>query len=272
MGWRDIISSPDPSRALYLAMRANPTASRAADVFQGGFEGAMEGLGNIGHVATIPTRALAGAAANLAGTNAVPNVAEYALHGGPSVQYGDLLAGTMEDAGELKPGSFASKVLRLAGNTLTDPTAAPAMLSGAEAVGALAGRLTPSAPPMEPMMPYRPMSSDSFRPSSFRPRQIDPSPIPLTRSPEPLPGQPGGPVRQPGIVEIPRGPSAGPDVTQAIPMRLQGTGEGPVGLRTQEVPRFSPSGHGGWTEPQGGLGGAARAEALRRARAQGPRG
>jgi hypothetical protein len=270
MGWRDIISSPDPSRALYLAMRANPTASRAADVFQGGFEGAMEGLGNIGHVATIPTRALAGASANLAGTNAVPNVAEYALHGGPSVQYGDLLAGTMEDAGELKPGSFASKVLRLAGNTLTDPTAAPAMLSGAEAVGALAGRLTPSAPPMEPTFPRRPVSrlDPAFSGAPTAPGQR----VPLTSSPEPLPGRPGGPVRRPGVVEIPRGPSAGPDVTQAVPMRLQGTGEGPVGLRTQEVPRFSPSGHGGWTEPKGGLGGAARAEALRRARAQGPRG
>lgn len=256
MGWRDILRDPDPSRALYLALRANPTASRAADIFQGGFEGAMEGLGNIGHVATIPTRALSGAAANLAGTNAVPNVADYALHGGPSVQYGDLLAGTLEDAGELKPGSFASKVLRLAGNVITDPTAAPAMLTGAEAVGALAGRMTPSAPPMQPTMPRRPMSQPPSRPPAGRPPGPPQGPVPLTQSPPPGPGQPGGPVRPPGVTPIPQGPGPGPTATQAVPRHLQGTGEGPVGLSTQPVKTLSPK----------------QAAALKRARELGNRG
>jgi hypothetical protein len=146
MGWRDILRSPDPSYALYQAMRANPTASRAADVFQAGFEAPFKALGAFGNAAAIPTRAIAAAAGNMAGTGARPvDVSDYALYGRDmetglqATQYGDLLAGTLEDAGELAPGGTASKLLRLAGNAVTDPMAAPAFLSGAEAVGALAG-------------------------------------------------------------------------------------------------------------------------------------
>lgn len=259
MGWMDILRSPDPSRALYLALRANPTASRAADTFQGGFEGAMEGLGRLGHVASIPARAITGAATNAAGLGAPIDVSDYAIYGRDietgrqAEQYGDLLAGTLEDAGELKPGSFASKVIRLAGNTITDPAAAPALLSGAEAVGALGGAMTPSAPPMRPTMARRPLSSPTRPPAP--PHRLDlprPSgPIPLTKSPPPGPGQPGGPVR-PGVTTIPQGPGPSPTDTQAVPARLQGSGSGPIGYdqsRTQPVPRFSPSGQPGWTAP-----------------------
>jgi len=193
MGWRDIISSPDPSRALYEALRRNPTASRIADTFQGGFEGAMEGMGQLAHGATVPARAIAGAAYNAAGTGRPVDVSDYALYGRDletglqAVQYGDLLAGTMEDAGELKPGGLASKLVRLAGNVITDPGAAPGLLTGAEALGALAG---PRAlPPSGPLTMSNPRP---FRPPPGRPTQMPPGPVPLTRAPAPGPGQPGG--------------------------------------------------------------------------------
>ncbi len=239
MGWREILSSPDPSRALYLALRANPTASRAADTFQGAFEGAMEGAGTLAHGATVPARALAAAASNSAGLGKPVDVSDYALYGRDmetglqASQYGDLLAGTLEDAGEVTPGSFASKVIRLAGNTITDPAAAPSLLGGAEAVGSLAGAMTPVAPEMTPTMPRRPLAS------APRPAQANQPPIPVTARPA-APGQPGGPV-VPRPTNIPQGPGPGPTATQAIPRYLQGTGEGPVGLATQEVPKFNPT-------------------------------
>jgi len=199
MGWRDIIRAPDPSRALYEALRRNPTASRAADVFQGGFEGAMEGLGRLGHVAGIPARAVAGAATNAAGLGRPVDVSDYALYGRDletglqGVQYGDLLAGTMEDAGELAPGGTASKLLRLAGNAVTDPTMAPALLTGAEALGALGGPRAmapafqgrPAPPPLPPgAAPARPMP-----PGSVPPR-MTPPPLPPGSAP-PRPTLPG---------------------------------------------------------------------------------
>lgn len=252
MGWRDILRSPDPSRALYLAMRANPTASRAADIFQGGFEGAMEGMGALGHAASIPARALAAAAGNTAGLGRPVDVSDYALYGRDletglqATQYGDLLAGTMEDAGELKPGGFASKVIRLAGNIITDPAAAPGLLSGAKAVGALAGRMTPTplTPEFAPRMRPRGMVDPHYgqsppaahnappRGGGYRPPGAK---IPLTSSPPPGPGRPGG------ITVIHQGPGLGFEATQPIPARLQGTGAGPVGLRTQPVSTFNPT-------------------------------
>jgi len=270
MGWREIIRSPDPSRALYLALRANPTASRAADIYQGGFEGAMEGLGNIGRIATIPTRALAGAAANVGVPGAIPDVMDYALTGrGPSVQYGDILAGTLEESGEIAPGGLASKVLRLAGNVITDPSMAPALLTGAEAAGALAGGMTPMAAAPQPSFPQQPRSMPApgytrQTPSGAalappgrgmpggggRPRYPG-GPVPLTPGPAPRPSQPGGPVRG-GVVDVPQGPGPGPTATQAVPVQLRGTGAGPIGFdqaATQPVPRFSPAGHPGWTQP-----------------------
>lgn len=251
MGWRDIISSPDPSRALYLAMRKNQTASGAADTFQRGFEGVvgggMEALGRFGNALATPARAIAAAATNAAGTRARPiDVSDYALHGRDletgdrAEQYGDLLAGTLEDAGEVKPGSFASKVLRMAGNTITDPVAAPGLLAGAEAVGALAGGLTPSVSSVE-LAPRRGAPRGRLDPNFSPPRgpgglpRLPGEPVPLTSSPPPGPGQPGGPVRPPGVTDIPRGPGPGPTVTQEVPMHLRGTGEGPVGMRTEAV-------------------------------------
>lgn len=249
MGWRDIISSPDPSRALYLAMRANPTASRAADVFQSGFEGVVGGgmnaLGRFGDALAIPARAIAGAATNSAGLGAPVDVSDYALFGRDletgrtATQYGDLLAGTLEDAGEMKPGGFASKVIRFAGNTITDPAAAPALLSGAEAVGALAGRLTPGIQAAELAPRRRPLGRVDPNYGQSPPAAHNAPPrgggyrapgakVPLTSSPEPAPGKPGGP----GVTSIPQGPAAG-NSTQEIPARLRGTGEGPVGLRTE---------------------------------------
>jgi hypothetical protein len=254
MGWRDILRSPDPSRALYLAMRANPTASRAADVFQGGFEGvvggAIEGAGRFANALAIPARAIAAAAGNTAGTGARPvDVSDYALYGRDmetglqATQYGDLLAGTMEDAGEIEPGGKVSTLLRLAGNAVTDPAMAPALLSGAEAIGALGGAMTPSAPAMTPSRAYRPMSSPT-RPPPPPPRIGTPppqGPIPLTTSPPPGPGQPGGPVRPPGVTAVPQGPGPGPTATQRVPVHLQGTGQGPVGMSTQPVSTFNPT-------------------------------
>jgi len=262
MGWRDVLRSPDPSRALYLAMRANPTASRAADIFQGGFEGAMEGLGRLGHAASIPARAIAGAAYNTEAVRPV-DVSDYALYGRDmetglqAVQYGDLLAGTMEDAGEIAPGGVASKLLRLAGNAVTDPMAAPALLSGAEAVGALGGSMSPFTAAPQPSFPRMPRSravagygqsppSAQLAPpgrgmpgGGGRPKYPG-GPRPLTSAPAPRPGQPGGPVRRPGVQVIPQGPGPGPTATQPVPMSLQGTGAGPVGLRTQQMPVISP--------------------------------
>lgn len=227
MGWRDIISSPDPSRALYEALRRNPTASRAADAFQGGFEGAMEGLGNLGQAFTAPARAIAGAAYNTAvPESARVDVSDYALYGRDlesgraAVTYGELLAGTLEDAGEIAPGGTASKLIRLAGDAVTDPAAAPALLSGAEAVGALAGRMTPAAAPMTPTRPYRPLSNPPSRPG---PPQPPPAPPAAARSPYP-----------------PLGPTD---------TRPTATVRGPLSGQTQPVPRFSPSGQPGWTEP-----------------------
>lgn len=244
MGWRDIIRSPDPSRALYLALRGNQAASRVADTIQGGFEGAMEGLGNLGHAATIPARAIAAAAGNTAGTYQRPvDVSDYALYGRDmetglqAIQYGDLLAGTLEDSGEIEAGGKVSGILRAVGNVVTDPMAAPMLLSGAEAAGALAGRLTPSAAPMTPTRPYRPLSSPHRPPPPQPPPgpPPGPGPIPLTSSPPPGPGMPGGPVRPAGITPIPQGPGPGPTATQAVPRHLQGTGTGPVGMATEPV-------------------------------------
>lgn len=264
MGWRDIIRSPDPSRALYEALRANPTASRVADTFQGGFEGAMEGLGSLGHAATIPARALAGAATNLAGTQAPVDVSDYALYGRDletglqGVQYGDLLAGTLEDAGEIAPGGKASEALRFMGNVITDPGAAAGMLSGAEAVGALAGRMSPTIAAQGPSFPRQPRSmlaQGYTRQTPTGANQAPPGrgfpgggsrpaypggPSPLTSSAPPRRGAPGGPVRT-GPSSVPVGPGPGPTATQRVPVHLQGSGQGPVGGGTQPVPRFNPS-------------------------------
>ena len=229
MGWRDIIHSPDPSRALWLAMQANPSAKRAGDIFQGAFEGAMEGVGNIGRVLGAPARALNAAAYN----TAVRPEARISPLGAalgrvaPAPSYGDLLAGTLEDAGEIAPNGVASKLLRLAGDAVTDPAMAPALLSGAEAVGALGGRLTPSAPPMRPTMPYRPRSTPQ-RPPAPAPRGGPPAPPPAAAAPATR-----GPY-----------PPLGPTDT-----RPTSTVRGPLSGQTQPVQRFSPSGQPGWTQP-----------------------
>lgn len=243
MGWRDILRSPDPSRALYLAMRANPTASAAADTFQGGFEGAMEGLGNVGRVATIPARALAGAAAKY-GAGVPMDVGHYALTGeGPSVQYGDVLAGSMEDTGELRPGGVASKVIRAVGNMITDPGAAPSMLSGADALGSLAGKLGPQGstfPDPQTVRPF-PRSHEAGRPVApaeigspmETPSTVPPrrgmKPAPSDKLPKPdktptgdFPKRPRFSTAGPGWYEPAPGepgPSMGPDVTQ--PLRIE---------------------------------------------------
>jgi hypothetical protein len=164
MGWRDILRSPDPSRALYLALRGNPTASAIADTAQTGFNTIMgtgaDALNALGHASGIPSRAIAAAAGNAAGTGAPPvDVSDYALYGRDletgrqAVQYGDLLAGTLEDAGEVKPGSMASQVLRTACNAITDPAMAPLLLTGAEAVGSLGGAMPPPRPMIESRFP-----------------------------------------------------------------------------------------------------------------------
>lgn len=228
MGWREILRSPDPSRALYLAMRGNPTASRIADTFQGGFEGAMEGLSNLGQAATIPARALAGAATNMSGVSRPVNVKDYALFGkdletgAPAAQYGDLLAGTLEDAGEMKPGGLASKLVRAAGNMVTDPGMAPAMLTGADALGALAGKMSPAMPIPEPTRAYRPMSSPGPRAVQSASRGVPPKP----------PGAPAAPPEEP-----PQNPTA----TQPVP-RFSSAGEGWFDPNaTQELPPLTPA-------------------------------
>lgn len=176
MGWRDILRSPDPSRALYQAMRANPTASRAADVFQAGFEAPFNALGAVGNALAIPTRAIAAAAGNTAGLGPPVDVSDYALYGRDmetglqATQYGDLLAGTLEDAGELAPGGIASKLLRSAGNAVADPMAAPAFLSGAEAVGALAGGSRMAGPMRAPASQRQVREAGYIRPT---PRMVE---------------------------------------------------------------------------------------------------
>ncbi len=94
----------------------------------------------------MPGRAVAAVGTNLAGTQAPLNVLDVMLTGRDMstgrapVRYGDVLAGTLEDTGEIAPGGKAAAIIRAAGNLVTDPGAAPLLLSGAEAAGALAGR------------------------------------------------------------------------------------------------------------------------------------
>jgi hypothetical protein len=154
VGWREILTSDDPSRAAYEALMASQTGRTAASAI----EGAMQGVGNLvggverfGSALAVPTRALTAAATNTAGVGPPIDVSDYALHGRDletgrtALQYGDLLAGTLEDAGEIAPGGAAAKILAFMGNAAADPMMAPAVLSGAEAAGALAGRFRPPA-------------------------------------------------------------------------------------------------------------------------------
>ncbi len=103
-------------------------------------------VGGALHVAEAPARAVAAIGTNLSGVGPHINVADAALYGRDMetgrepVRYGDVLAGTMEDSGEIAPGGKASAIIRAAGNLVTDPGAAPLMMSAAEGAGALAGR------------------------------------------------------------------------------------------------------------------------------------
>ena len=158
MGWRDVVFAEDPSRAAYEALMSSQTGRTGAAAI----EGAMEGVGNLMHAGGIAGRALGAVGTNRAGLGPPVDVSDFALYGRDletgrtALQYGDLLAGTLEDAGEIAPGGAASKILALAGNLITDPAAAPGLLTGAEAAGALAARLRPpSVQGAAPRMPPR---------------------------------------------------------------------------------------------------------------------
>lgn len=170
------------------------TAVQGSSALQRAFEaigrpaGAV--VGGAMHVLGAPARAVNAIGTNLAGTQAPIPVGQYALLGqnlenqSRPVGYGDVLAGTMEESGEITPGGRAAAIIRAAGNLITDPAAAPLLLGGAEAAGALAGRFGPSAGAAGPQMPRAPRSrlAPSSRPMPRGPRQgppPEPGPVPL---------------------------------------------------------------------------------------------
>jgi hypothetical protein len=193
-------------------------------------EGAMEGVGNlvgragqVGHALTVPARAIGAVGTNLAGTAAPVDVSDYALYGADletgrrALQYGDLLAGTLEDSGEIAPGGAASKILSTLGNVVTDPAAAPLLMSAAEGAGALAGRFGPRVTAPQPTFPRMPQAR-------LRPQYAAQRPTGPTGGAEPFdPGatqavrpRGGGPMRP---AEGPPGPSMGPTATQKVKAR-----------------------------------------------------
>jgi hypothetical protein len=223
MGWREILRSEDPSRALYEHLMANQTGRTAAAAVEGAMEGVgnlVEGVGRFGHAMTVPTRAIGAIGTNLAGTAAPVDVSDYALYGADletgrrAIQYGDLLAGTLEDAGEIAPGGVASKILSMAGNVATDPAAAPLMLSAAEGAGALAGRFSPritTPQPTFPRMPQGRLQPQYATPRSSAPEPFDPGATQPVRTP-----RSGGPMRP---AQGQPGPSMGPTATQKVKAR-----------------------------------------------------
>lgn len=199
------------------------TAAKGASALERVIQPVLEGTGRVfggaAQVAGIPARALAAVGTNMAGTGAPIDVSDYAIHGQDletgrtAPHYGEILAGTLEESGEIAKGGIASKIIAAAGNMITDPAMAPVMLSGAEAAGSLMGRMGPGAAPA-PAPATRPM-----------PRS---RPHPLSG---PIPGgaQPGGgpPGAQPPKLPHPnpkppwqtRSPrsSADPGATQPVP-------------------------------------------------------
>ena len=177
------------------------------------------------HAAGVPARAVNAIGTNLAGTAAPLDVSDVALYGydvntgrTPS-SYGEALAGELESAGEITPGGIASKLIRVAGDIVSDPAMAPLLLSGAEAAGALAGRMGPAMPgPRAPRMP------------------------PQGRLQPAYPGQARGRGPGGGTVVQPRGPGGGPVAPRAAapPTRFNPTATQEVGLQTQPVQTIPP--------------------------------
>ncbi len=155
MGDRDARAALEEAARLYEQYRRTYGAGTptGADVpipprsaVQRVFETIGEPASRIWELNEMPGRAVAAVGTNRAGTMPPLNVLDVALYGRDMntgrqpVRYGDVLAGTLEDTGEITPGGKAAAIIRAAGNLVTDPGAAPLLLSGAEAAGALAGR------------------------------------------------------------------------------------------------------------------------------------
>lgn len=125
-------------------------------LFQRGFEAVAKPLGDIVggavHTAGIPARAVAAVGTNMFEGSAPVDVSDYALYGqdmetgAPAAHYGDILAGHLAETGEVAAGGIAEKLVRLAGNMITDPAMAAPMMGAAEGAASLAGRVGPSMP------------------------------------------------------------------------------------------------------------------------------
>jgi len=216
---------------------ADPATAQggAQSLFERAFQAAGEPLGKIFggamHVAGAPGRALDAYATNQAGTQGPVDISDAAIYGQDmetgrqSASYGDLLAGTLADSGEITPGGKAAAIIKFAGNVITDPAAAPLLLSGAEGAGALAGRMGPSAAaggPRGPRIPsgkmypqYGDIPQAPFDPGATQRVPIRP-PQPSRVSPFPRAGIEAKVVKgtRPGGPEGPPSPMA--NQTQAV--------------------------------------------------------
>jgi hypothetical protein len=267
VGWRDILSADDPSRAAYEALMASQTGRTAASAI----EGAMQGVGNLvggverfGSALAIPTRALTAAATNTAGVGPPIDVSDYALHGRDletgrtALQYGDLLAGTLEDAGEIAPGGAAAKILAFMGNAAADPMMAPAVLTGAEAAGTLAGRFRPPGGSVgQSAMRQRPQSFQTPAQRSYG----SSGPV------EPTPFDPTATQRVPTSGQMPFNPTATQKVkarsgwrpSRAAETRPAGGPDLPENpTATQRVPKVKKQKKGKLSERQSGALATAR--------------
>lgn len=225
------------SDSLYQRLSRGPAAPYIEGA-AGAFQGAMEGLGALGHAASIPARAIAGAAAHgpiTEGGGTPYSVTDYALYGfdpetgGGAALAGDLLASSLEESGEIAPGGVASKLVSLIGNALTDPMTAVAVLSSAEAAGTL-GRS--SAPPPAPRRFGPPRSK--MHPSSGA---MPSSTLEAPRGPAPTTTQP---LPMDATQPVPRFTDTQPmpmDMTRPVP-RFTDTQPVPMDV-TQPVPRFT---------------------------------
>lgn len=210
------------------------TAIQGASALERALGGVISGIGapaaavmqGATHVATAPARALAAAAGNTAGTGydvSPLNAAVYGFDpetGREPAQYGELLAGTLEDSGEIARGGIASKIIAATGNMVTDPMMAPALMSGAEAAGTLAGRATPTISPMGGQRPPRMPAQGRVNPAyqggpGMAPGQTGPRTAPPGRTFNPNATQPV-PVSQQGPLNQPAPSRYNPNATQPV--------------------------------------------------------
>lgn len=220
--WEQYQQQYTPGRQT-LPSRPEPHWAIAA--LEGAFQGAMEGLGNLGHAATIPARAIAGAATPMLPGRRPYSTVDYAIYGvdpetgGGAETAGTLLANSLVEQGELAPDGKARDIVEFVGNMLTDPMIAPAVLSGAEAAGALGARSAPAA-----MVRRAPRSAPSMRAGS------GPLPNPTATQPVQIVRPPVGARSAPAARSFPEyrsvggRPAPGATDTQAIrPIKPQGT-------------------------------------------------